>query len=94
MSPALIFFLLCHPEIEVVEKEIKIHPFLHMQTMLYVRFSMWLLWEPSMVLCEDPNQLAWGGVTCQRSYFLSQSLGKHGRATKPALEEGEEARGL
>lgn len=65
-----------------------------MQTMLYVRFSMWLLWEPSMVLCEDPNQLAWGGVTCQRSYFLSQSLGKHGRATKPALEEGEEARGL
>lgn len=48
-----------------------------------------------MVLCEDPNELAWGDVACQQSYFLSQSLGKHERATKPALEHGEEeARGL
>lgn len=47
-----------------------------------------------MVLCEDPNELAWGSVTCQRSYFLSKPLGKHQRATKPALEQGEEARGL
>lgn len=59
-----------------------------------MRFSTWLLREPSAVLCEDPNQLAWGGLTCQHSHFSFQWLGKHGRATKLAFKQGaEEPRG-
>lgn len=77
-----------------MEKEIKIHPIVHMPRMPYVIFTTWLLWEPLVALCVDSNQLAGGGVTCQHSYFSFQWLVKHGRATKLALEQGaEEPRG-
>lgn len=52
--------------------------------MLRVRFSTWLLWEPSAVLCEDPHQ------PCQHGCFLFQRLGKHGKTTKLALQQGTE----